>query len=592
MNKCFNFLKTNVTKDVQGYENLQKRINDKSNYLESAFHCFSDLSKSLKDFMKQIIYYNTKFTSIIKSPEEQPIHETCKLIYQKLINDLEQNSNIIDDYINNLNYLLKKFNEEKNIYENLKRINKDLEDERIKLSKNKEAYHKTGKEAEKKIKTFVQNNIQNLSNLSQESKNELNNIVSNPIKTLDNYTSSISKVNDLVQKYNNTQNILYTILPDLGNEDGVFFFRLVKLYFQCLENCEKYLNLNKKQMNNSKTVETNSALKILIEENENKKQYEKKVNMIQYQTDINFYKCKDKSEFDICANTVDIINKYISKDIFKNYNYQNALKNYEEILLVKKLFEEKGEIDEETSKKFLDSLNDESLHNSVFVILSQLRTNNGFQKSKSLIKCLGKAFNKLLEHAEKNKLYEYAKNSIILSQTYYYIEENAKDKIFLSEEIKNNKWLTNPEFWRGFIHSMIQAEFERLENDSNLPIIKLNRNEPMTDEVKSKFNDVVFSQLLAYISNMIYFISDKKIVLKIADEFIKKYDYLSNSNLDTLFGIISNDKEEIEKLRKEYNQPSKEDLMEKDKEKKEEKEQKEGNEEKKEKEGEEKNKEK
>ena len=586
----FNFLKTNVTKDVQGYENLQKRINDKSNYLESAFHCFSDLSKSLKDFIKQIIYYNTKFTSIIKSPEEQPIHETCKLIYQKLINDLEQNSNIIDDYINNLNYLLKKFNEEKNIYENLKRINKDLEDERIKLSKNKEAYHKTGKEAEKKIKTFVQNNIQNLSNLSPESKNELNNIVSNPIKTLDNYTSSISKVNDLVQKYNNTQNILYTILPDLGNEDGVFFFRLVKLYFQCLENCEKYLNLNKKQMNNSKTVETNSALKILIEENENKKQYEKKVNMVQYQTDINFYKCKDKSEFDICANTVDIINKYINKDIFKNYNYQNALKNYEEILLVKKLFEEKGEIDEETSKKFLDSLNDESLHNSVFVILSQLRTNNGFQKSKSLIKCLGKAFNKLLDHAEKNKLYEYAKNSIILSQTYYYTEENAKDKIFLSEEIKNNKWLTNPEFWRGFIHSMIQAEFERLENDSNLPIIKLNRNEPMTDEVKSKFNDVVFSQLLAYISNMIYFISDKKIVLKIADEFIKKYDYLSNSNLDTLFGIISNDKEEIEKLRKEYNQPSKEDLIEKDKEKKEEKEQKEGNEEKKEKEGEEENK--
>ena len=557
----FNFLKTNVTKDVQGYENLQKRINDKSNYLESAFHCFSDLSKSLKDFIKQIIYYNTKFTSIIKSPEEQPIHETCKLIYQKLINDLEQNSNIIDDYINNLNYLLKKFNEEKNIYENLKRINKDLEDERIKLSKNKEAYHKTGKEAEKKIKTFVQNNIQNLSNLSPESKNELNNIVSNPIKTLDNYTSSISRVNDLVQKYNNTQNILYTILPDLGNEDGVFFFRLVKLYFQCLENCEKYLNLNKKQMNNSKTVETNSALKILIEENENKKQYEKKVNMIQYQTDINFYKCKDKSEFDICANTVDIINKYINKDIFKNYNYQNALKNYEEILLVKKLFEEKGEIDEETSKKFLDSLNDESLHNSVFVILSQLRTNNGFQKSKSLIKCLGKAFNKLLDHAEKNKLYEYAKNSIILSQTYYYTEEKEKDKIFLSEEIKNNKWLTNPEFWRGFIHSMIQAEFERLENDSNLPIIKLNRNEPMTDEVKSKFNDVVFSQLLAYISNMIYFISDKKIVLKIADEFIKKYDYLSNSNLDTLFGIISNDKEEIEKLRKEYNQPSKEDLI-------------------------------
>ena len=128
-------------------------------------------------------------------------------------------------------------------------------------------------------------------------------------------------------------------------------------------------------------------------------------------------------------------------------------------------------------------------------------------------------------------------------------------KIYLSEEIKNNKWLTNPEFWKGFIHSMIESEFQRIEIDSNLTISKINRKEPISDELKSKFNDIVFSQLLAHISNMIYFINDKKIVLNIADELIKKYDY------KTLFGIISNDKEEIEKLRKEYNQSSKENLI-------------------------------
>ena len=233
----FKFFNTTVTKDIEGYETLQKRINTKSNYLDSAFHCFSDLNKYLKDFLKQVIFYNTKFTAIIKSPEEQPIHETCKLIYQKLINDLEQNSNLIDEYLTNLNYLIKKFNEEKNIYDNLKRINKDLEEEKIKLIKNRDTYHKIGKESEKKIKKFVINNFQNLNNLTPELKTELNNITTMPIKCLDNYSSSITKVNDLVVKYNNTQNILLNILPDLGNEDGVFFFRLVKLYFQCLENC-------------------------------------------------------------------------------------------------------------------------------------------------------------------------------------------------------------------------------------------------------------------------------------------------------------------------------------------------------------------
>ena len=552
-----NFLKfftTTVTKDVEGYEKLQKRINDKSNFLESAFHSFSDLNKSLKDFLKQVIQYNTKFTSIIKSPEEQPIHETCKLIFQKLINDLEQNSIVIDEYRTNLNQLLTHFNQEKNIYEDLKRINKELDEEKNKLIKNRDTYYKVARDAEKKIKIFVQNNMHNLSNLSPELKTELNNIVSNPIKCYDNYTSSISKVNDLVIKFNNTQNYIFNSLPDLGNEDGVFFFRLVRLYFQCLENCEKYLNSNKKQMNNSKTVETNSALKILIEENENKKRYEKKVNLVQYQSDINFNSCKNRNEFDICANTVDTINKYINKDIFKDYNYNQELKNYEESILVKKLFEEKGELSDDMENNFLASLNDPSIYYTVIVVLSQLRTNNKLNKSKSLIKCLGKAFNKILDYAEKNKIYDHAKNCIILSQTYYYQDSNEKEKIFLSEEIKNHKWLISQEFWREFIDNIIRLEFSRLENDLNLPYFSADKKMNITKEIKSKFNDVVFSQLLAYITNMIYFIPDKKIVLKISDEFVQKYNYLSNSNLDTLFGIISQDKEEIEKLRNEYNQ--------------------------------------
>ena len=552
-----NFLKfftTTVTKDVEGYEKLQKRINDKSNFLESAFHSFSDLNKSLKDFLKQVIQYNTKFTSIIKSPEEQPIHETCKLIFQKLINDLEQNSIVIDEYRTNLNQLLTHFNQEKNIYEDLKRINKELDEEKNILIKNRDTYYKVARDAEKKIKIFVQNNMHNLSNLSPELKTELNNIVSNPIKCYDNYASSISKVNDLVIKFNNTQNYIFNSLPDLGNEDGVFFFRLVRLYFQCLENCEKYLNSNKKQMNNSKTVETNSALKILIEENENKKRYEKKVNLVQYQSDINFNSCKNRNEFDICANTVDTINKYINKDIFKDYNYNQELKNYEESILVKKLFEEKGELSDDMENNFLASLNDPSIYYTVIVVLSQLRTNNKLNKSKSLIKCLGKAFNKILDYAEKNKIYDHAKNCIILSQTYYYQESNEKEKIFLSEEIKNHKWLISQEFWREFIDNMIRLEFSRLENDLNLPYFSADKKMNITKEIKSKFNDVVFSQLLAYITNMIYFIPDKKIVLKISDEFVQKYNYLSNSNLDTLFGIISQDKEEIEKLRNEYNQ--------------------------------------
>ena len=51
---------------------------------------------------------------------------------------------------------------------------------------------------------------------------------------------------------------------------------------------------------------------------------------------------------------------------------------------------------------------------------------------------------------------------------------------------------------------------------------------------------------------MIDFGIDKRIILTITDEFVEKYNYLSPDNLENLFSMISHDKEEIEKLRKEY----------------------------------------
>ena len=247
---------------------------------------------------------------------------------------------------------------------------------------------------------------------------------------------------------------------------------------------------------------------------------------------------------------MEMINQRISSDIFPYYNYENALKNYEEGKLIKELFNEEN-LDEKKAQKFLDSLKDNTLHRGIYIVLSQLRTNSRFQKSKPLIELLGKAFEILLEYAEKNKLYDNAKNCIILSQTYFYNDENKK--IYLFELIKSNKWLTNPQFWRGFIDYNLKNEFQRFEKtfyDTNFNV-ELNIN--LTDKVKDKLNEVVFSQLLPFISNMIDFGIDKRIVLKVVDEFKEKYNYLSPSNLETLYQLISKNMEEIEILRKEYN---------------------------------------
>ena len=549
--KLLNINLATPIKEVEGYEKLQARINEKSEFLEKVFNSFNELNKYLKEIFKKLLSLNSNFTAINFSFEEQNIQESLKLIYQKIINNVQQDNRLVLDILKNLGGHINAFTKEKALYDDFKKLNKELQEEKEKLKKNKEIYHIAGKDAENKIKKFIETNYQNLYNLSEDLKKELDNITLPPIKAYTNYKSSFIRVNELKTKFNNKQKIIFQYLPELGNEDGVFFFRLIKLYLQNLENGERYLNLNKKQLNESKAVETNSKLKELIENNENNKIDEKQIDLIQYQSELDFNKCKDKAEFDLFAKTKEMINQRISSDIFPYYNYENDYKNYEEGKLIKELFEEEN-LDEKKAQKFLDSLKDKSLHRGIYIILSQLRTNSRFQRSKPLIELIGKAFGILLEYAEKNKLYDDAKDCIILSQTYYYNDDKNK-KIYLFELIKNNKWLTNPQFWRDFIDYNLKNEFQRFEKyfyDTNFNV-ELNIN--LTDKVKNKLNEVVFSQLLTYISNMVDFEIDKRIVLKITDEFKEKYNYLSPSNLDTLYQMISKNKEEIETLRKEYN---------------------------------------
>ena len=52
---------------------------------------------------------------------------------------------------------------------------------------------------------------------------------------------------------------------------------------------------------------------------------------------------------------------------------------------------------------------------------------------------------------------------------------------------------------------------------------------------------------------MVDFEMDKRIIVKIVDEFLEKYSYVSEKSIDAIFGLISKDKNEIEKFRKEYN---------------------------------------
>ena len=548
------------TKDVEGYEDLQKRITEKKEYFENIVPCLNKVENAIKDCLNTIQNSNKTLESIQLSPEEKNIQDIMKSIYQKISNSFNENLLLLKQLTSQISSHKSNLVKELDYYSELKRINKDLQDEKEKLNKNKETYHKLGKKAEDQIKEYIKN-IKNIDDIYENEilRIDLDEMVDPPRTALSNYISSLSKTNDLIKKYNEKQSLLFRYLPQLSSEEGVFCFRLIKIFLQSLEKENQFLVSKIDPIKNTNNLETKTKLIELIELSENNKKEEKILKLMDYQTDLDLNKCETEKEFELYSNTITIIKNFIDESLFPNFNYDIDVKNFRMSQIIKKLFKEKGEIDPKLSEDFLNLLNDSTIHRGVFIILSQLRTNSKFLRTKFLIDLLGKGFNILLEKAIENKLSENVKNCIILSQTYYYNDEN-KNKIYIFEYIKNSKYLINSQFWRIFIENMIKTEFVRFQTVFPESNFNVEKNINITNKIKDKLNEVVFSQLLTYASNMKDFNIDKRIIVKIVDEFVEKYNYISKNNLDNLYEMITQGEVDIEKLRKEYD-PSLEDEL-------------------------------
>ena len=529
-------------KDVEGYETLQKRIENKKEFLEKILEFFDNLHDNLKNFSEKTLNLNSTLNHITFSPDEKCFHDTAKLIYRQIYNNFEENSVLLAKLIKFISEHISKLDKEVSFYQQLKKINKDLIGEKEKLKKNKEIYHKVGKEAEDKIKK------KNITNINQIYQNEnlrknIEAIASTPKKALTNYKISIIKTNDIINKYNEKLGYILNYLPELANEDGVFLFRLLKIYLQNLEDQSKFANKNINEIRNSKSLGTNNELKELIERTEKNNLYEEKVKLLKYETELSPLNCQNINEFVLYTTCVNIINIYIDKNIFPNFNYDIELNNYKICSIITKLFKEKGEIDKKLSDEFFNLIDNPSVHRSAFIILSKLRTKGTYEYSKCLIELLGKGFNILINYAGKHKLYSNINSGLILSQTYYY-EDDKKKKIYISDYLKNNNILHNTRIWRNFIDTMIRIELIYYKNNCHLNNIEI---------VNAKLDGLIFSQLLTFIENMKTFNLDKRVILKIIDEFIQKYDYMSDNNINVLYDMITEGKDTLENIRKEYN---------------------------------------
>ena len=168
------------------------------------------------------------------------------------------------------------------------------------------------------------------------------------------------------------------------------------------------------------------------------------------------------------------------------------------------------------------------MHEYFLILLSKLRTNNRYEQSKEMIDFLGNILNIILNESEKTKNYPNSKNCIILSQTFFYNNNNG-EKCYILDKIINHKWFTKKDFWINFAKMLIEPEIDKLlerypeitRDDIN------NHSEKMDFNFKKKINEILYSQLLAVVSNMNEFKLSIEKIVEIIEIIISKYDYLS-----------------------------------------------------------------
>lgn len=511
-----------------------------------------EILKHLNEKLLRLKYYIGKFikekqesktlSKSIEINEKENFYNIYILLEKTLDTLLNENINMIIKILEYINSLKEFFNLYFNKYKDFLILKNKFAAKLNEVIYNKNNFIESAKNAELCIYNFLKKKVSNIkfnSDMEFNNKEELKNIAKNE---LEKYKNKINEGNEILKLFNMNQNELYKTEKELEVKYNEIYSDCLMTYLEhqlLLNDLEKetketILNLNKK----SNKQKLNDYLKLYRQKNE--------IEFEQYKTQIDIDNCADNLELTTCFSVFEELGQYIGKykpgELFEETKKLEMSKEINRILYLDEKI-----TDEDVEKLFKITKN--TIGQTRFINnLSILRSNGIYKKSEIFINSMGKILNKILISAEKENDFILVKNIIILSQTYYYFDLN-NEKQYIFQSIKDNKWLKTSKFWREFIEANITREFERAFSYKN-------RN----------LNDILLTQLLPYINNMMDFEIDIRLIVKIMDEFVEKYNYLNEESYQILFSMINSDLEEIEKIRKEFrdNPNLKEELIQKE----------------------------
>ena len=192
----------------------------------------------------------------------------------------------------------------------------------------------------------------------------------------------------------------------------------------------------------------------------------------------------------------------------------------------------------ENEIKELDNSFDKHYNRVLFLqALGTFRSKGIYSFPIDLYDLMYKFFTTIINTIARDKDFHSAKNIIILSQTYYFLE-NGKKK-YLQEKIKNSQLFQSSNFWKEYLEYSIEKEIIRSINHDtkNGTLIKDSKKE--SDEL---YGNIVFSQLVPITDNMIDFGLDRKTIREIIKPIIKHYN-MNEQSINIIDDVIHKNSE-------------------------------------------------
>ena len=544
------------------YELLHRRYKTKLECFDNTIEIFNKILSSLKDQQKLINSIISKNYSLF--PGSDYTQSTAlNLIKKELDNNLSQIASNMDLYKRTMIDQLKKHKEdskakEKDFYNQFIKLINKYNDSKVLLEKAKNKYYQSIKAAEMSLKYSKSMKVKNIDNSHesqvtiQKLEDKAKELLNEAKKNYDKYIACLKDANKNREESIEKQKQLIKLYQTFEEKDGELISSLLKAIYN--RQREKY------QSETDFLAEMDSAIKAINVPNDNinlikaynsKEKPDEEIPLDQYEPQIDFEKASNPEDYKINHEIIKSM-KTVIPDIMPNFDLEKEGQKQEMRELSKKIFVTNIPFTSDEKKKLMEYLEQKWSQTYFLIYLSKQRTNGRFARTQKLVKDLAEILNLILQTAEKQNDFEAAKNCMILSQTYYY-DEKDKDgnnrKKYLIEFILNYKWLRTPGFWRGIIEEMIVKEAKKY--------MSLNPKEPdlfdkSRKECCDRLSNICFSQLLPYANNMKEFFVDDRLIVKIIDEFVEKYQ-IQKEFADTIYaGVISDKPEEVEKLRKEY----------------------------------------